>query len=90
MLYGHCCKFHCIHKNIHDVQTRFDTWKYELDRPLPKVKIKVIRLMKDKLGWKMMTKFIGLKVKTANYLIDYSSEDKKAQDTKKCVIKKKT
>ena len=50
MLYGHCCKFHCIHKNIHDVQTRFDTWKYELDIPLPKVKIKVIRLMKDKLG----------------------------------------
>ena len=38
----------------------------------------------------MMTKFIELKVKTANYLIDYSSEDKKAKDTIKCVIKKKT
>ena len=38
----------------------------------------------------MMAKFIGLKAKTANYLKDYSSEDKKAKDTKKCVIKKKT
>ena len=37
-----------------------------------------------------MRKFIGLKAKTANYLIDYSSENKKAEDTKKCVIKKKT
>ena len=34
-----------------DVQTRFNTSKCELDRPLSKVKIeKVIRLMKDKLS----------------------------------------
>ena len=71
-----------------DVQTRFNTSKCELHRPLSKVKIeKVIRLMKDKLSWKMTIKFIELQAKTSKYLIDDSSEDKKAKDTKKCVIK---
>ena len=36
-----------------------------------------------------MTKFVGLRAKTYNYLIDNSSEDKKAKSTKKCVIKRK-
>ena len=45
--------------------------------------------MKDKLGRKIMTKFIGLKAKTYSYLIDDSSEDKKAKGTKKCAIKRK-
>ena len=36
-----------------------------------------------------MTKFIGLKAKTYSYLIDDSSEDKKAKGTKKCAIKRK-
>ena len=41
-----------------DVETRFDTSNYELDRPLPKGKNKkVIGLMKDELGGKTMTKF---------------------------------
>ena len=45
-----------------DVETRFDTSNYELDRPLPKGKNKkVIGLMKDELGGKIMTKFVGLK-----------------------------
>ena len=44
-----------------DVGTRFDTLNYELDRPLPKGKNKkVTGLMKDELGRKIMTKFIGL------------------------------
>ena len=45
--------------------------------------------MKDELGGKIMTKFDGLTSKTYSYLIDNSSEDKKAKDTKKCVIKRK-
>ena len=45
--------------------------------------------MKDKLGGKIMTKFVGLRAKTYSYLIDDGSEDKKAKDTKKCVIKRK-
>ena len=36
-----------------------------------------------------MTKFVGLRTKTCSYLIDDSSEDKKAKDTKKCVMKRK-
>ena len=43
--------------------------------------------MKDELGGKIMTKFVGLKAKTQSYLKDDGSEDKKSKGTKKCVIK---
>ena len=51
-----------IYKDIaKDVETRFDTSYYELDRRLYKGKSeKVIGLMKDELGGKIMTKFVGL------------------------------
>ena len=49
---------------------------------------KVIGLTKDELG-KIMIKLIGLRAKTYSYLIDNGREDKKAKDTKKCVIKRK-
>ena len=39
--------------------------------------------MKNKLDRKIMTKFVGLRAKTYSYLIDDSSEDEKAKDTKK-------
>ena len=45
--------------------------------------------MKAKLCGKIITKFVGLRAKTYIYLVDDSSEDKKAKDTKKCVIKRK-
>ena len=45
--------------------------------------------MKDELGRKIMTKFVGLRAKTYSYLIDDSSEDKKVKGTNKCVIKRK-
>ena len=41
--------------------------------------------MKDELGGKIMTKFVGLQAKTYSYLIDDGSEDK-TKGTKKCVI----
>ena len=34
-----------------------------------------------------MIRFVGLQEKTYSYLIDDGSEDKKAKDIKKCVIK---
>ena len=77
------------------ISTRFDTSNYELecnsiDRPLPKgKKKKVIGLLKNELRGKIMTKIVGLSAKTYSYLIDDSSEDKKAKGTKKCVIKRK-
>ena len=65
----------------------FDTSTYELDRALPKAKNeKVIGLMNDELGGKIMTKFVRLRAKTYNYLNDDGSEDKKAKDTTKCVL----
>ena len=80
-----------IYKDIAgDVKTRFDTSHYELERPLPKEKNKkVVGLMKDELGGKIMTKFVGLRAKTYSYLIDDDNEDKKAKVAKKCVIKRK-
>ena len=67
-----------------DVRTRFDTSNYQLDRPLPKAKNKrVIGLIKDKLGGKIMTKFVVLKTKTYSHYIDDGSEDKKVKGTKK-------
>ena len=72
-----------------DVEKSFDTSNYELSRPLPKEKNKkVVGLMKDKLGGKSMKKFVRLITKNYSYLKDGGSEDKKAKDTKKCVIRK--
>ena len=67
-----------------DVETRFDTSNYELKRPLSKGKNKkVIGLMKDELGGKIMTKFVGLRAKTFSSLTDDGNEDKKSKGTKK-------
>ena len=49
---------------------------------------KVIGLMKDELGGKIITEFITLRPKTYSYLTDDGKEDKKAKGTKKCIIKK--
>ena len=62
----------CIH-NTHDiykvivenVETRFDTSNYEVHKTLLNEKYKkVFGLMKDKLGEKIMTKFVELRTKT--------------------------
>ena len=55
-----------FYKNIaDDVEKRFDTSIYEVDRPLPTGKNKkVIGLMKDELGGKIMTEFLALRPKT--------------------------
>ena len=50
---------------------------------------KVIGLMKDELGGKVMTEFVALRPKTYSYLTDDCEEDKKAKVTKKCVIKRR-
>ena len=70
-----------------DVEKRFDTSNYEVDRPLPTGKNKkVIELMKDELGGKIMTEFVALRPKTCSYLTDDCEEDKKAKGTKKLDI----
>ena len=71
-----------------DVENRFDTF-YEVNRPLPTGKNKkVIGLMKDELGGKIITEFVTLRPKTYSFLADDGKVDKKAKGTKKCIIKK--
>ena len=49
-----------------------------IEIPLPKGKNKkVIGLMKDELGEKLMKELIGLRTGTDSYLIDNSNADKK-------------
>ena len=40
---------------------------------------KIIGLIKNESGGKIMTRFVGLRAKTYNYLIDDGNEDKKAK-----------
>ena len=88
-----CIKTYDIDKDIAEaVETRFDASNYELEcnsieRLFPRGKNKkTIGLIKDELGRKIRTKFIGLRAKTYGYLIDKGRDDKKVEDTKKCVI----
>ena len=80
-----------FYKDIADhVEKRFDRSNYEVDRPLPTGKNKkVIGLMKDELGGKIMTEFVALRPKTYSYLTDNCEEDKKAKGAKKYVIKRR-
>ena len=79
-----------FYKDIsNDVENRFDTSNFEVNRPLPTGKNnKVIGLMKDKLGGKIIMEFVTLRPKTYSFLTDDGKEDKKATGTKKCIIKK--
>ena len=77
-----------FYKDIsNDVENWFDTSNYEVNRPLPTGKNKkIIGLMKDELGGKIITEFVNLRPKTSSFLIDDGKEDKKAKGTKKCII----
>ena len=82
-----------------DVEKRFDTSGYSKDenRPLPIGKNKkVIGLMKDELGGKIMTEFVALRAKMYAYRkIDrvatqhdhfVACDEKRCKGTKKCVV----
>ena len=66
-----------FYKDIaNDVGKRFDTSNYEVNRPLPTGKNKkVIGLMKDELGGKMITEFVTLRPKTYSYSTDDGKEE---------------
>ena len=80
-----------LYKDIaNDVDKKFDSSNYEVNRPLPTEKNKkVIGLMKDELGGKIMTEFVALRPKTYSYLTDDCEEDKKSKGKKKCVAKRR-
>ena len=71
MSYGHR-HLYCIHKDrwylskhCRKCWNKVDSSNYESDRPLPKGKNKkVIGLMKDESGGKIMIEFVGLRAKT--------------------------
>ena len=73
-----------------NVEKRFDTSGYSKDdnRPLPiGENKKVIGLMKDELGGKVMTEFVALRAKMYAYRkIDKGVEEKRCKGTKKCVV----
>ena len=62
-----------------DVENRFDTSNYEVNRPLPTGKNKKVT---DELGGKIITEFVTLRPKTYLFLTDDGKEDKKAKGTK--------
>ena len=71
-----------------DVEARFDTSGYIPDRPLLIGKNKkVIGLMKDELGGKIMKEFISFRSKMYSYRVE-ESEPKKCKGIKKCIVKK--
>ena len=73
-----------------DVECKFDTSIYVVNRPLPTGKNKkMIGLMKDELGGEIMTEFVALRPKTYSYLMDDGWSNKKAKGTKKFVIKQR-
>ena len=76
-----------IHKDIPvDVKTRFNTSDYELNKPLPKrKKEKVIGLMEDQLGGKIVKYLQDQEQNHIAFLTDNNDEAKKAKSTKKCV-----
>ena len=71
-----------------DVKERFDMSGYMEDRPLPRgLNKKVIGLMKDELGGKIMTEFVALRPKSYAYRKPDNKQHKKCKGIKKCIVK---
>ena len=72
-----------------DVKERFDTSNCIYDRPLPiGVNKKVVGLMKDEVGGRIITEFVVLRPEAYSYKTNDNIELKKAKGTKQCVVKK--
>ena len=75
-----------------NVKERFDTSGYSKEdaRPLPTgLNKKIIWLMKDELGGKIMTEFVALRPTLYAYRKLDGKEDKRFKGIKKCVVEKK-
>ena len=66
-----------------DVEEKYDTSNYTCERPLPIGKNKkVIGLMKDELGGKIVEELVGLRPKCYSYLMDDERLIKKQKEQK--------
>ena len=70
-----------------DVLKRFDTSNYPKENPIAGHNKKVIGMMKDEAGGKIITEFVGLRSKLYAYKTQYGGEDKKCKGVKKSVVK---
>ena len=73
-----------------DVEKWFDTSNFDKNdkRPLPIGKNKKVpSVFKDELGGKIITEVVAIRPKTYAYLTDDDNKHKKAEGTRKCVIK---
>ena len=81
--------FECINNNI---KRWFDTSSYDKNDKIPLqvgVNKKVIGMFKEELGGKIMKEFCTVRAKTYTYLKDDDSENKKAKEVKRCIVKRR-
>ena len=80
-----------LYKDIaDDVEKTFDTSNHEVNRTLLSGQNrKLIELMKDGLGGKIMTEFAALRPKTNSYLMNDGWSDKRTKGNNKCVMKRR-
>ena len=73
-----------------DIKARFDMSSYSCSQVclLPMRVKKVIGIMKDELGGRIMTEFMALRLKLYTYKTLSGSRNKKCMEVKKCVVKK--
>ena len=74
-----------------DVREKFDTSNFDKNHPSgieAGVNRKVIGMMKDEAGGKIITEFVGLRSKLYAYKMDCGKEEKKCKGVKKGVVKK--
>ena len=80
-----------IHIQTEDVYEDITDDVEKLYRLLPTgKKKKVVGLMKDEFGGKIMTEFIAFISKTYSYLVDYGTSDKKAKSKRNKKMRNKT
>ena len=79
-----CMETDYVYGDVMDEVEKIFEKHFEFDRPLSIGKIaKVIELMEDKLGGKIMAEFVALKPETYAYLMGDGINGKKANKTKK-------
>ena len=74
-----------------DVERKFDTSNFLKDHPsgIPVgVNKKVVGMMKDEAGGKIIEEFVGLRAKLYSYKVMSGEGEKKCKGVKKCVVEK--